>query len=207
MKKNPELTEQTKNNLVQAFWSLYAEKDITQISVKEITERAGYNRSTFYAYFNNTEEVLDHVVRQLFESGKKIGMKHGCDIRHEPLDVVAKTEEEKTKDFLRFYAENNEYLSVLFGKMKTPTFTKQLWDWAEPHYSEFMKDMTETQKKEIAYIVEYNMSGMFSMIAKWYRDGSNISVERLSQLIKQLSTSGFLNTLKNITGAECQENG
>lgn len=204
MKKNPELTEQTKNNLVQAFWSLYAEKDLPQISVKEITEKAGYNRSTFYAYFSNTDEVLEYVVGQLFESGKKIGMKHECDMRREPLEDVAKAEEEKTRDFIKFYSENSKYLSVLFGKMKTPTFTKQLWDWAEPHYSEFMKDMSETQKKEISYVVEYHMCGMFSMIAKWYREENDISVERLSQLIKMLSTGGFLNNLKAITGTDCQ---
>lgn len=205
MKKNPELTEQTKNNLVQAFWSLYAEKDLPQISVKEITEKAGYNRSTFYSYFNNTEEVLEYVVGQLFESGKKIGIKYKYDIRRESLEDAVKAEEEKTIDFLKFYSENSKYLSVLFGKMKTPAFAKQLWNWAEPHYSEFMKDMSETQKKEISYIVEYHMCGMFSMIAKWYREGTDIPIERLSQLIKMLSTGGFLNNMKafGLTGINC----
>ena len=46
MKKQPHITEQTKNNLRIAFWSLYAQKPIEKISIKEITELAGYNRET-----------------------------------------------------------------------------------------------------------------------------------------------------------------
>ena len=48
MKKQPHITEQTKNNLRIAFWSLYAQKPIEKISIKEITELAGYNRGTFF---------------------------------------------------------------------------------------------------------------------------------------------------------------
>ena len=40
MKKQPHITEQTKNNLRIAFWSLYAQKPIEKISIKEITELA-----------------------------------------------------------------------------------------------------------------------------------------------------------------------
>ena len=50
MKKQPHITEQAKNNLRIAFWSLYAQKPIEKISIKEITELAGYNRGTFYLY-------------------------------------------------------------------------------------------------------------------------------------------------------------
>lgn len=43
--------EKTRNNLVNAFWDLYCQKDINKITIKEITDRAGYNRATFYIYF------------------------------------------------------------------------------------------------------------------------------------------------------------
>jgi hypothetical protein len=35
MNKQPEITEQTRSNLLEAFWSLYTEKRIDQITVKE----------------------------------------------------------------------------------------------------------------------------------------------------------------------------
>ena len=48
MPKRTTITAHTKQNLIDAFWVLYCQKPLTQITVKEIVARAGYNRSTFY---------------------------------------------------------------------------------------------------------------------------------------------------------------
>ena len=61
MNKQPEVTAQTKQNLIDAFWSLYCEKRIEKITVKEITQMAGYNRGTFYEYFTDVYDVLDQI--------------------------------------------------------------------------------------------------------------------------------------------------
>jgi len=61
MKKQPELTAQTKENLIEAFWQIYCEKGLGKITVKEITAKAGYNRSTFYEYFTDVYDVLDQI--------------------------------------------------------------------------------------------------------------------------------------------------
>ena len=42
MNKQPEITMQTKRNLMDAFWQLYCKKRIEKITVKEITTRACY---------------------------------------------------------------------------------------------------------------------------------------------------------------------
>ena len=48
MNKQPEITAQTKQNFVDAFWELYKKYSIEKITVKQITDKAGYNRATFY---------------------------------------------------------------------------------------------------------------------------------------------------------------
>jgi len=59
MNKHPEITAQTRENLMQAFWSLYRQKKIDTISIKEITATAGYHRSTFYEYFVDIYDTSD----------------------------------------------------------------------------------------------------------------------------------------------------
>jgi AcrR family transcriptional regulator len=44
MTKNPERKAQTKSNLMEAFWTLYKKYAFEKISIKDITELAGYNR-------------------------------------------------------------------------------------------------------------------------------------------------------------------
>lgn len=46
IKKNPQLTQQTVNRLKEAFWKLYETKPIEKISVRQITELAGYNHAS-----------------------------------------------------------------------------------------------------------------------------------------------------------------
>ena len=60
-KKNPEQTGQTIRNIKDAFWKLYEEKPIEKISVKQITDLAGYNRATFYLYFSSVRDVRDQI--------------------------------------------------------------------------------------------------------------------------------------------------
>ena len=61
MRKQPQVTEQTRANLRQAFWELYAERPVEKISVREITDRAGYNRATFYLYYHDVYELLEEI--------------------------------------------------------------------------------------------------------------------------------------------------
>ena len=48
--------------LKDAFWKLYAEKDISKIRIAEITDLAGYNRGVFYSYYKNIYEMFDAIV-------------------------------------------------------------------------------------------------------------------------------------------------
>ncbi|MCP1146629.1 TetR/AcrR family transcriptional regulator [Lysinibacillus endophyticus] len=47
----------TKSNLASAYWTLYKENGVQKVTVKDITSLAGYNRSTFYEYFKDVQDV------------------------------------------------------------------------------------------------------------------------------------------------------
>lgn len=59
----------TKKNIRQAFLRLLAEKNINQITIKELSDLADINRKTFYMYYSNIEEILfeleDELVQKL----------------------------------------------------------------------------------------------------------------------------------------------
>lgn len=52
--------------LEEAFWSLLETKDLHDITVGDLVERAGCNRGSFYYYYDTREEFLDAVVREGF---------------------------------------------------------------------------------------------------------------------------------------------
>ncbi len=105
MKKNSKVMTKTKQNLIDAFWEIYCEKRIDKITVKEITQKAGYNRSTFYEYFIDVYDVLEQIELSIIPNINELppiatskgnfGM---------PLDL-----------FMKLYDQNDKYYSVLLG--------------------------------------------------------------------------------------------
>ena len=65
--KHREMREFTRQAIMDAFWALYRERPIEKISVKEVCDRAGYNRSTFYEYFTDTYSVLEAIEEDLLD--------------------------------------------------------------------------------------------------------------------------------------------
>ena len=72
MKKQPQITEQTKDNLRSAFWTLYSSKPIDKITIKEITDLAGYNRGTFYLYYKDVYDIFASIEAELLQASEQI---------------------------------------------------------------------------------------------------------------------------------------
>lgn len=53
----------TKQFISEAFLALLLEKGIEGIVIKDITEKANVNRSTFYAYYSDKFDLLDFMVK------------------------------------------------------------------------------------------------------------------------------------------------
>lgn len=49
----------SRQNLIDAFEIVFRKKPLEKISIKDITDAAGYNRSTFYLYFSDIYELAD----------------------------------------------------------------------------------------------------------------------------------------------------
>lgn len=71
MKKQPEITEKTRQAFIDVFCELYSQKPIEKISVQDIASKAGYNRSTFYQHFADIYELLDSVESDLLSYMKE----------------------------------------------------------------------------------------------------------------------------------------
>ena len=53
--------QKTKHSIITAFWSLYTDMEISKITVRSITEKAGIHWATFYLYFDHVYAILDFI--------------------------------------------------------------------------------------------------------------------------------------------------
>ncbi|MDF2593674.1 MAG: Transcriptional regulator [Clostridia bacterium] len=185
MKKQPEVTAQTKQNLIDAFWSLYCEKRIEKITVKEITQRAGYNRGTFYEYFTDVYDVLDQIeellVPTLDELPPTTKPDHHVDM---PFDM-----------FLKLYEQNGKYYSVLLGDNGDPAFASKIKSSIKPLITKAISEKAGINDIELDFILEYILSAMIGMVSYWFRMNKTLPAEELITLMFQLMDNKVMNKL------------
>lgn len=169
MKKQPEVTEQTRKNIITAFCQLYETKPITQIHVKDVIAKAGYHRSTFYAYFSDIYALLSAMEDDVINY-----MKTGF---HENAHTQT--------NLVRLLSEKEDYLKVLLGPYGGVHFQDRL-------KNEFIskKTTSENKNKQQIYLEEFHFSVSLSMYRLWLQR-KDITLEELSHLIHTLYTSGI----------------
>lgn len=121
----------TKNRaaLQRAFIDLTLEKRSTHITVKELTDRAGVNRMTFYSHYDEVADILleyvDGMTAQLLEV-RQNQETNLPDIRQLLLDATAMMQEEI--EFYRLVAQDQhfELYRAQFRKAFTIIFTEKL---------------------------------------------------------------------------------
>ena len=185
MKKRPEKTAQTKADLKQAFWQLYATKPIEKITVGEVCERAGYNRGTFYLHFRDLYEMLQTIEDELL-SGMTECVEN-CMMRLQrdssKISCIA-----ACKDVVLYYERNKDYVSVLLGERGDPRFTFRLKDNLKPHWRTYVVSPDTTRnEKEIDLLLEYTLAGTLFMISRWLSDPESASARQLAHLVYDFS--------------------
>ncbi|MDO5548502.1 MAG: TetR/AcrR family transcriptional regulator [Eubacteriales bacterium] len=171
-----EAREKTRNNLVNAFWDLYCEKDINKITIKEITDRAGYNRATFYIYFKNAQQVLDYVEEQLYS---QMALYH-ADMQKPKNKEEA---ERRLSESIAQLDENRRFLCVLLSERGDPKFAS---DFRE-HFRSQISRIVETGDLEatvpLDFALDFIIGGIVNCLQRWYETQPETSSLQLIQNI------------------------
>lgn len=180
MKKQPELTALTRNNLIDAYFQLYANNE--NPTVGAISDLAGYNRCTFYRYFSDTEQLLYEVETEICDAFLEALPKTPISII--PLEVI--------ESLVSVYQKYGNYLSVLLGNHSNSRFINRMKNIIRPMASQlFATKSASTTITELK--VEFALSAVLATVTKWYDMGQPITIEQLSKLITATIKDGLLN--------------
>ena len=159
MRKQSQTAVQTKQNLIDAFWSLYCEQRIEKITIKDITTKAGYNRGTFYEYFTDVYAVLEDIENSLIPKLDELP----------PVSIPSSSLGMSLDSFFELYKQNNQYYSVLLGDKGDPAFASKLKNAIKPNLMNVFADKKGVNLIELDYIFEYTLSSMIGIMSYWFR--------------------------------------
>ena len=166
----------------QALLSLLEKKDIEFITVTEVTNKAGVNRSTLYLHYDNIYELLEETIENLNKQFiTSFNMK-------KPFNALSKKNaflltDELLKPYLNFVKENKRVLKLIHQKpqlfQSRNTYKKMYDNIFYPAISCFLQE-----EKERVYVLEFFTGGVISIINKWLDLECQTEIEDLMQIIK-----------------------
>lgn len=177
MKKQPEITEKTRQRFIEVFCELYSQKPIEKISVQEIANKSGYNRSTFYQYFADIYELLDSVENDLLSYMKEelTNKKASTDPIQNALHCLEKS-------------EHISILKALLGDYGSVRFLERL----KREISFERLDLNFPKNNSLTpYFIEFYISTSLSLFRLWLKQEKDLSPEELFKLIDSLYKNGI----------------
>ncbi|MBC1500514.1 TetR family transcriptional regulator [Listeria weihenstephanensis] len=174
MKKQPEITKKTRQTIVDVFCELYSQKPVEKITVQEIANTSGYNRSTFYQYFTDVYDLLSFIENDIL------------DYIREKVTNTEQTDA-KPKGILLLFEEKELYLNALLGDYGSIRFMEKL---KREFFSDGLDYCVPKDNSMTPYLVEFNISTAFSLIRLWQRRQKDLPPDQLFHLINTLVNSG-----------------
>ena len=167
--------------------SLLEKKPFEYITISEICEKAGVNRSTFYLHYENTRDLLKETISYVLDNftsyfdvdTKKITLKfENCDLQE--LNYI---NEKYLYPYLLFIKENRR---VFFAVLSQPTtfdsniiFQKLFDNIFNP-----ILDRFHYPRDEQNYVMMFYLNGITAIITEWLKDDCKKSIEEITNIIR-----------------------
>lgn len=178
MAKYINASQKTKTKLRETFWQLYQEKPIEKISVREIIEKAHYNRSTFYEYYPDIYAVLEEIEEELFDG--LFGNKNQL-----ILDYSLSLDE-LIYEIAQNYKKHQKYLKVLLGKNGDPQFLDKIKEHLKSLIRPLITSDSMIRAENLNYFLEYLTNGLIGMLVYWQQKDSKQSIEKFLKTCKEV---------------------
>jgi AcrR family transcriptional regulator len=204
--------QKTRKLLQDALIELVAEKGYESVTVQEILEKANVGRSTFYAHFQDKEQLLHSILERLHElfaqhetqladAAQKMG---NMDSLNFPPDLSP------TLRLFQFVGQNQRFFKALLAHGGYGIFAKPIYDYIFAHLHGLF---TTPVHKELLFrlhgsfkllrsqgkvgslgaevAAHYFASALMGVIIWWVEKDLPCTAEEVDQLFRELAMPGF----------------
>lgn len=188
MKKNPEITDATRQGFVDAFVQVHRRKPLSKIKVQEIVDITGNNRSTFYRYFSDVYALYDYLQEMVF---------HGIYPRILANSCKKPTDEEFVDAFVEVFEEWKDYIEVILSE----TTAFGVPDRIRELYTDFMVNQMRIDLDDIhaAYVMDCYLAVITAVFRRWGQNKEALNSRELAALMKDLLHRGILPQMRKIS--------
>mgnify|MGYP003217283094 CR=1 FL=1 len=158
-KKEDRRVRRTKKLLTHGLIQLMKEKQVQDITVRELADLVDVNRGTFYLYYRDIFDMLDSIEQELFNQVNQLIAAHkGETVLTHTLPVL--------KELFHLVEENKELCQVLLGQNGDMKFLKKLSDVVQ---EAFRREWLMMKKDEVTFDYSYAFGalGFVGLLRTW----------------------------------------
>lgn len=167
--------KRTKRVLRECLFNLLEEKSIDEITVKELTEAADVNRSTFYFYYNDINDMMRCIQDEIFEVFEKNVI--------EPQASFV-TVEDFTAYCARFFEFCKKYEKICkFVVNNDPNnfLTTKIKNSLLEHIPDSKKVFEISDPK--CYLTCFAVHAIWQTVIQWMNDGMKVSPDEMAVFV------------------------
>ena len=170
----------------EALIILLEKKEFAYITVKEICEAAGVNRSTFYLHYENTSDLLKEATRYIlkrflsyFHVDEKSAVENisSCDLRE--LNFITPA---YILPYLTFIKDNRRIFKTAIKELGTMGLEKVYKDMYR-HIFDPILFRFGIPEEERTYMMRFYLSGVTSLVMEWLSRNCQESIDDMSRII------------------------
>lgn len=178
--------KRTKMLLQNALVDLMLEKAVGKISVKELTQKADVNRSTFYLHYLDIYDMLEQMENEFVETIQ--GFFHDFFTplpTSMPLTLFVNISEwlEQDKEY---------YVKLLRGSASGYIFEELESRIRDEFLTLLYLIFLDEESLDLRTRVNFTVSGTVGVLRMWVMEGGNISLVELSETIDDIFNNGMI---------------
>ncbi len=175
----------TKNAIFEAFKKLVQEKDMSDITISELTQKANITRSTFYMYYDTVADVRNDIENEIIARIDKIMSEADmAEAMSSPYVLLSTLADEIARQ-----DQNNRYI------LSSSTSGQLLDKINERIVAAYMHRIGETSDKnldlgKVRYFIAFAAAGITECFKIWFNHKSSITLEELCKNISDAVQKG-----------------
>lgn len=165
----------TKKAIKEALFQIMEEKDISSITISELTQQANINRRTFYTHYRNISDILDEIENDLVEA-------LGVLLRNVDFKAPRKSVNELFTGLHRLITEEFDYyFHIVRGDMRSMLMSR-LKNLVRKMTDTFLNQLIRGHSGNVPMVSSFIVGGFFNMYLEWYNHPNGYSLEQAADL-------------------------
>ena len=170
----------------RAFMDLLKRKPLQNITVKELCDAAGVNRSTFYAHYTDVGDLLRRIEEEMMAELEQAMAPLLAD-QEKPFNPV-----EISTEIFRCLKENSDLCTVTLSDYEDKAFLLRLINMGRERCMEtYLKHYPGVTPRQVEYFYAFASAGCIGLLRKWLDDGMTTSAQEIAKMAESLMLQGL----------------